>query len=1143
MRIIGDLHIHSRFSRATSAKLTPSYLDRWARIKGISLLGAGDCTHPQWLKQLREELDDAEPGFFTLKNEMRKNFDAGPAAAEALPNPPGQTAVRFVLTGEISTIYKYGEKTRKVHHLVMLPDFGAAAAFQVRLEQIGNIRSDGRPILGIDSHDLLALLLETDSRSVLIPAHIWTPWFSALGAKSGFDSIEECYRDLASYIPAVETGLSSNPPMNWALQSLDRYTIVSNSDAHSPDKIGREATIFEMEMSFESLGRALKLNHKNDEAVIGTVEFFPQEGKYHYDGHRNCRVCLNPDEAGDRDNICPVCGKAFTPGVISRVLELADRPVDEKAECPQDAGTGNPAHVRNCKPYYSLIPLKEILGELLGTGAASKKVEAAYGSFIEKGGNEFSILMDMPLDEIRKLGTSELPGTKQALSGIRAGSLTNSLAEAVGRMRRGEVFISPGYDGEYGVIRTFAPGEMKQSGAGLFTGNGFADLYEKTRKKDPVNELSSLQTAPKYRGKKKSAKKSEQKNSAFIPDAEQKNIIDSNAGKCLIIAGPGTGKTAVLAEKIAALLRDGTAPASILAVSFTVKAAGELRDRIMRLTGASPAVSTFHSLCASILREQYEHAGLPADFKILGDTEKTGLLEKIVSSHRSAETKPGKKNYAQTRSGVTPAGLGEYIEERKRYLLLPGENTGDLSRVLPPSLSSLLSFIPEKILRPESGAAEPGETDAYPVLETLYSGYRSHLRNNGLVDYEGLIAGAARLLALKKEILRFYREKFRYIFVDEYQDINFAQYVLLRLLVPAESDLPSLWVIGDPNQAIYGFRGSDKAFIDRFLADYPRAQCFRLRRSFRCCQPIINAAGRLTNTELEGVTGANGSVNLFRRRYSTEKSEAEGIARTIASLTGGTSFFAKDSGAASDNETDADPSECAILVRAAALAEPVVKALKDHGMPFEVAGMGAWLEDESVKQIFIYLEEHSSAGQSNMTAAEDEIINAWKTLIENNILPKPRKDEIPEPITRLAELGKISGNVKALLDVLSMHRNREDGTAELPGPVIAHGVRVMTIHSSKGLEFDHVFVPALEEGILPFTLYDKNNDFSEERRLLYVAMTRARRGLWLSCAASRFFKGRILKNPASRFLSELEEFVPLMNDERNYKRDTQMTLF
>ncbi|MDR1127814.1 MAG: endonuclease Q family protein [Treponema sp.] len=428
MKITADLHVHSRFSMATSKSISPSSLDYWARVKGIDLIGTGDCTHPAWLEELRGHLDEAEEGFFTLKKNIR-------AASGTITD--SNTAPRFVLTGEISTIYNKAGRTRKVHHLVILPGFRAAAAFQAGLERAGNIRSNGRPVLGIDSHELLSMLLEADERSLLIPAHIWTPWFSVLGAKSGFDSIDECYGDLAAFIPAVETGLSSNPPMNWAVPSLDRFSIISNSDAHSPEKLGREATVFRMELSYASLAAAIRgaSSGGSNAGILRTLEFFPQEGKYHYDGHRKCGTGLGPEEAGD--GVCPVCGKPLTMGVLRRVTELAGRPVDEWAACPRDTeGT-------NMRPYVSLIPLRELAAELLGTGTASRKTEAAYMRLVEQAGGELPLLADAPVSAIEKMDAPGIPGEK--------------LAEAVSRMRSGQVVIRPGYDGVYGVVRVFPP--------------------------------------------------------------------------------------------------------------------------------------------------------------------------------------------------------------------------------------------------------------------------------------------------------------------------------------------------------------------------------------------------------------------------------------------------------------------------------------------------------------------------------------------------------------------------------------------------------------------------------------------------------------------------------------------------------------
>jgi uncharacterized protein (TIGR00375 family) len=1149
--VIADLHIHSRFSRATSSKLTPAYLDRWARIKGIQLLGTGDCTHPRWLGELREQLAEAGEGFYSLKEKVRLDFDRGPALTEGLPKPR-EAPVRFVLTGEISTIYKKGEKTRKVHHLVTLPDFKAAVAFQIKLERVGNISSDGRPILGIDSRDLLALLLEADERAILIPAHIWTPWFSALGAKSGFDSIEECYGDLSSFIPGVETGLSSNPPMNWALSSLDRYSIISNSDAHSPDKLGREATVFEMENSYASLSQALRLRDAGNGEKPGisyTVEFFPQEGKYHYDGHRKCGLYVSPEEAAASGGICPVCGKALTRGVMGRVMELADRQVDEKA-APEEFGPPDSGGL-NRRPYRSLIPLRELLGEILKTGPSSKKVDAAYAGLIERGGSEFSLLMDMALENVEKL---RCPGVSGEL-----------LAAALTRMRSGEVFITPGYDGEYGVIRVFSPGEKP----GL-QGNGlFEDMAPAVQGESdpPGSKQPGRLSSPGTRTgkgvkngplpKKERAPRDEKtfkKN--FAPGPDQEKAAAYEGPRSIIIAGPGTGKTATLAARIGGLIAKGTDPASVLALSFTVKAAAELRERIVRFTGGGEAnsgggtkgegvtVCTFHALCRAILREQAEAAGIIRDFRILSETERALVLRDLLDS-----SSPGKRR-------ISPERLGKYIEGRKRFLLLPGETQPKLK-----GEAEKLSLLIRDLGLP------PAEEEE----ERLYDLYRQRLRNIGAVDFEDLSAGTVRLLAGKGALLLSYRRRFRYIFVDEYQDINFAQYALIRLLAPAEEEIPpgenapALWVIGDPNQAIYGFRGSDKRFIDRFTEDYPEAIRFQLGESFRCAGPIINAAVRLTDTPL---TGRPGGARLFRSGYPTEKSEAEGIARTIAGLIGGASFFAIDSGALGDGEVinndpdqggitggetgeagTAAPEDCAVLLRTAALARPVIKALKDHGIPFKFIGEIPWQEEEPVKTALRLLREGDFSGKTK--SPPEAVKSIWESLTTGEREPLFPKEE-NSPWERLLTLAAMYGDLSSFLDDLAV-----SGPGELP-EIKQSGVNIMTIHASKGLEFDHVFIAALEEGILPFTVYDKqakkkgkgpeteanvsNISVDEERRLLYVAMTRARKGLYLSWAESRNFKGRTLNGGPSRFLKTLEDIVPETKSPGR-PRDSQMSLF
>ena len=410
LKQIADLHIHSRYSMATSKDGTPEMLDLWARKKGITLLGTGDMTHPIWRQELKAKLIPAEQGLFRLKEEY-----VLPEAARY----PGK-APRFVLSGEISSIYKKGGKTRKVHSLILLPGFNEADAFAARLEKIGNIHSDGRPILGLPCHDLLEMMLEVSEEGIYIPAHIRTPHFSLFGAKSGFDTIEECFEELTPYIHALETGLSSDPAMNWQISALDGYQLVSHSDAHSPSKLGREADLLDIELSYQGLWDAVQ----NGKGLEGTIEFFPEEGKYHFDGHRKCGVCLSPKEAEMYNGICPVCGKKLTMGVDHRILQLSDR--DESSAVMPESG----------RPYESLMPLPEVISACVGFSTSSKKVQGQYEAMLERLGSEFTILREVPPEDIRKAGGEVL-------------------AEGIRRLRAGEVVRKPGSDGEYGKIELF----------------------------------------------------------------------------------------------------------------------------------------------------------------------------------------------------------------------------------------------------------------------------------------------------------------------------------------------------------------------------------------------------------------------------------------------------------------------------------------------------------------------------------------------------------------------------------------------------------------------------------------------------------------------------------------------------------------
>jgi uncharacterized protein (TIGR00375 family) len=407
MQFIADFHIHSKYSRATSKEMNLESLDKWAKIKGIKVLGTGDFTHPEWLKSLKDKLEPAEPGLFKVKNTNK--------------------GTRFILTAEISCIYSKNNQVRRIHILVFAPGFEAVDKINAHLNCIGNLKSDGRPILGLDAEKLAKIILDASLDCLVVPAHIWTPWFSIFGSKSGFDSIEECFGDYSKYIYAMETGLSSDPKMNWRLSSLDNIALISNSDAHSPSKIGREANVFDVEISYLAILQAIK--SKDPQKFLSTIEFFPEEGKYHYDGHRNCEIRLTPEESRKYNNICPACGKPLTVGVLNRVEELANRPDNLK---PVKA-----------IPFKSLIPLQEIIAAALGVSSVNtKKVGNEYQNLIKKFNTEFKILLEIPLKDLK---SSTLP----------------EIAEGIVRVREGKVFIEPGYDGVFGKIKIFSKGEEK----------------------------------------------------------------------------------------------------------------------------------------------------------------------------------------------------------------------------------------------------------------------------------------------------------------------------------------------------------------------------------------------------------------------------------------------------------------------------------------------------------------------------------------------------------------------------------------------------------------------------------------------------------------------------------------------------------
>jgi DNA helicase II / ATP-dependent DNA helicase PcrA len=842
MRFHADLHVHSKYSRATSRDLDLEHLAWWAARKGIGVVGTGDFCHPAWAAELKGKLVPAEPGLFRL----RPDIEQGVAAT--LP-PACRAPVRFMLEVEISTIYKKGDKTRKIHHLIYAPDFETADRFAARLGQIGNIKSDGRPILGLDSRDLLEIALESGPGAYLVPAHIWTPWFAALGSQSGFDTIADCYGDLAPHIFAVETGLSSDPPMNWRVSFLDRYRLTSNSDAHSPGKLGREATAFDCDMDYFALRRALETG----EGYVGTVEFFPEEGKYHLDGHRSCSVRLTPKETLANGGRCPVCGGKVTVGVEHRVEVLADRDVVETP--PATAGA-----------VSSLVPLPEMLSEIAASGVGSKTVERMYDRVIGALGPELSILGEVPVEDIARAETSVL-------------------AEAITRLRAGKVIRVAGYDGEYGVIKLFEDGELKSlSGRMLFDAPAARRASPAQPRAVVPAEDEVQEPGPTTPGRTSDDEpwlspglQTELPAGVLaLLDSDQRRAAEIMTGPLLILAGPGAGKTRTLTHRIAYLIDEcSVAPEHCLAVTFTRRAAGEMRERLVQLLGGragNAAVHTFHSLGLAILRAHPEAAGLHRDFRIAREEERIAMLRETMD-----------------------------ISESRA----------------------------EALLRTISRAKRTqGPMDVENAQAVAAYTQAMGLRN--WIDFDDCVGLALRALNDRPDLAAQYRGKLRFISADEFQDIDEQQYRLIAQLAPPGANL---CVIGDPDQAIYGFRGADASCFARFRREYSPATV-ELKRNYRSSGTIVTASAQMLGNEAAAAIVRQMYERITIHAAPTDKAEAEFIVLTIEGLIGGHSFFSIDSGRGGAGGANLSFSDFAVLYRTDAQSAPLIEALARSGIPF-----------------------------------------------------------------------------------------------------------------------------------------------------------------------------------------------------------------
>ena len=1153
MTFYADLHVHSKYSRATSRNCDLENLAIWARKKGIGIVATGDFTHPAWRAELKEKLVPAEPGLFRLRPDLERFVEEWlPAACRSR-----RTAVRFMLSVEISTIYKKFDKTRKIHHLIYTPDFESTDRVVDSLSRIGNLHSDGRPILGLDSRHLLEIALESGPGSYLVPAHIWTPWFAALGSKSGFDAIDECYGDLAPHIFAVETGLSSDPPMNWRVSSLDRFRLVSNSDAHSPEKLGREVCVFDTELDYFALRRALETG----EGYEGTLEFFPEEGKYHLDGHRNCSVRLSPGETRAREGLCPACGKPLTVGVMHRVEDLADRPVDTAP--PETAGS-----------MQSLIPLPEILSELHQVGPKSKRVARHYESLLGQLGPELQLLNTVPLEDIAPASSS-------------------LVTEAVSRLRRQEVIRQAGYDGVYGTIRLFEDAELHRytRGRPLFGdgseasasgarerrssireprtptrpgggegrsplsdgeparapatadesratasgtveasdsavreqmakwadspsfGAGTVEVPDSAVREPPAQRPSLERAAPHDRttdseGRGRTRDRPPPERAAPIDraadllaglDAGQRRAVETVDGPLLVVAGPGSGKTRTLTGRIAHLVTIHGVPASCcLAITFTRRAAGEMRDRLRALlpdAWEQIPIHTFHSLGLSLATEHHNAAGLQRGFRVASEVERIQLLRDTLGI-------PERRARARL-SGISHA---------KRTGGLPSDEV-------------------------------PGE---------VFEAYEHAMEARNLCDFDDLVIRAAHALEAEPALRAEYRRRYRWVSIDEYQDVDEQQVRLVKLLVARDGNICA---IGDPDQAIYGFRGADVRFFSEFRRDFPGAAVVRLSRNYRSDRNIVTLSSQVIagsgsaaravrvveDTRNGGDSEPPGAVPVAQdtqdlvtiHEATTEKAEAEFIVRTLERALGGHSFFSIDSGRTDDGRgQDFSFSDFAVLYRTEAQVPALVEALRRSGMPVQHRSHRRLMEHPGVTAVMEALRESPGTGSVRERL---EAVRAGED---------GRGAQIAQARDLLRPAAVACGeNLERFLSDLSL------GTEIDTWDPRADRISLLTLHAAKGLEFPVVFIAGCENGLLPLTWGKASREvLDEERRLFYVGVTRARKKLLLSRARKRAWRGKIREFPPSPYLADIEEQLlerlrSQPDGKRAHDRDSQLKLF
>jgi superfamily I DNA/RNA helicase len=888
--------------------------------------------------------------------------------------------------------------------------------------------------------------------------------------------------------------------MNWRVSSLDRYQLVSNSDAHSPPMLGREATTFDTSLDYFAILHALK----SGEGLAGTVEFFPEEGKYHLDGHRACGIRTEPADTRALDGRCPVCAKPLTVGVLHRVEALAD-----------EAAGRRPA----ARPgYRSLIQLPEIVGEILRVGAGAKSVSRQVAGLVERVGPELAILDSVPLDEVAAVGSP-------------------LLVEALRRLREGRVVRQAGYDGVYGEIRLFRPEEVKGPGGTqtLFRAPGRHSAVDRARRTPSLaREAGRAPFADQPHDAASPRRPPEHPSPAPVAhDPEQRAAVAAAGSALLVVAGPGTGKTRLLTHLIAQRITDeGVAPERCLAVTFTRRACAELRERLAPLVpggGERVHVTTFGGLGLQLVREHASRLGRDPEVKVLDDPGRVRLVLELVggslrSAHRAAEQ----------------------IAERKRQ---------------------------------RARLALEGSRWPAPPEDDLLVRYDADLAARGLVDLDDLSALPVQLLVSEPGVAEQYRDRWQLVCIDEYQDLDVLQYGLVRLIAgrsqpppgraarPTGPDPgPHVCAIGDPDQAIYGFRGGDVRHFLRFTEDFPDAVVKELSRNYRSTPTIVNAALQVVapstlaaGRRLEAVDATEDGPIVFHRARD-ERDEALFVADTIERMLGGGSFATLDRGAADGSDRPRlSFADFAVLYRTGSQAEVAAEALARRGFPCRVRSHERLADQAGVQTVLGALRELADDGGGHPVSR----------LIEEAVRRAAQRcADSPDALAAAAELltplaADCGGDVERFFTEVALGAGIDawDRRADL--------ISLLTLHAAKGLEFPVVFIIGCDDGLLPFRRAGSParatdtgdppfdalpanaggitaegiaaggiaaEDEDEERRLLFVGMTRASRRLVLTSTRSRTRWGQVQRCTPSPFLADIDPGLVLDQTKTAYQR-------